>query len=469
MRPNSVYLKLDVDGCSKDNSGSGGGGVVVRDQDGNFIMTFASYYRNEDENDGGVQIYVDHQYDQQEHKTNTEDCTSMSLNISAEPSRNQRSDPIKVSKPGMKKSGMGEASAEISSVQDELHGNRNNDKLGKTSQPGTVANKVKILGSKETGRGSTEFNHRDILKVAEFQRTPQQVACMVLGSTDKFEGTMGLEQKEGVEMKMKMFDKLTDIDSTIHVTQSRLKETSPVKDHESNKECPAPVSKELYEMNLVGRPILESIGNELGTDVANTTGEQELIPNCDFEMPMSEKLGDASTRGPVPSYQLGDLQGTAENSFKGKRSRANKSTSHQELDMKSIVEASQNAYAPEQDIVCNDDSSDATTKFGSIMSIKDVDHTKEIGKEGKSSITQGAETSLPSDNNEATGATKEQVLSVEGALDYKGNIESGNASSMKRKKTNHRKSTEKIPDKLDGEDDSWVKLPHFSCRDWTYN
>ncbi|PHU25973.1 hypothetical protein BC332_04305 [Capsicum chinense] len=282
------------------------------------------------------------------------------------------------------------------------------------------------------------------------------VANMVLGSTDKFEGSRGLEQKEGVEMKI--FDKLADVDSTVHVTESTLK-TSPVKDQASNKERPAPVSKDIFEMNLVRRPILESIvsgDSELGTDVANTTGEQELIPNCDFEMPMSEKLRDASTRVRVSSYQLGDLQGAAENSFGRKRSRAKKSTSHEELDMKNTVEASQNAYASEQDIVRNDGSSDANTKVGSIMPKTDVNHINEKEKEGKLSVAQGAETSLPSENNEATGATKEQLLSAKRTLDEKGNIESGHASSMKRKKKGHRKSAEKFPDKLDGEDDSWV-------------
>ncbi|KAM3251090.1 putative protein isoform X1 [Capsicum annuum] len=282
------------------------------------------------------------------------------------------------------------------------------------------------------------------------------VANMVLGSTDKFEGSRGLEQKEGVEMKI--FDKLADVDSTVHVTESKLK-TSPVKDQASNKERPAPVSKDIFEMNLVRRPILESIvsgDSELGTDVANTTGEQELIPNCDFEMPMSEKLRDASTRVRVSSYQLGDLQGAAENSFGRKRSRAKKSTSHEELDMKNTVEASQNAYASEQDIVRNDGSSDANTKVGSIMPKTDVNHINEKEKEGKLSVAPGAETSLPSENNEATGATKEQLLSAKRTLDEKGNIESGHASSMKRKKKGHRRSAEKFPDKLDGEDDSWV-------------
>ncbi|XP_055810429.1 uncharacterized protein LOC129880423 isoform X2 [Solanum dulcamara] len=424
------------------------------------------------------------------------------VDVSAEPLINQCSDPSKVSKLGMKKSRMGRASAEVSGEKDELRGNTNNDTLGETSHSETVANKVKILGIKESSRGSTEFNHRDILKIAipenstagkpikealaeetlgdQSVRTDtshkkrkkskkrkgedsltchDEVASMVLGSTDKFEGTRGLEQKEGVEMKI--FDKLTDVDSTIHVTQSKLKETSPVKDQTSNKECPAPICKDICEMNLVGRPILESIvsgDDELGTDVANITGEQKLIPNSDFEMPMSENLGDPSTRGPVPSYHLGNLQGAAENSFGRKRSRAKKSTSHQKSDMKNIVGAYQNAYASDQDIVRNDCSSDATTKVGR-MPKTDVDPINEIGKEGKLSVTQAAETSLPSDNNKATGATKEQVLSAKRALDDKENIESGNASSMKRKKKSRKKSAEKIRDKLDGEDDIMVNCP----------
>ncbi|KAG5604857.1 hypothetical protein H5410_026349 [Solanum commersonii] len=426
------------------------------------------------------------------------------VDVSAEPLINQRSDPSKVSKLGMKKSRKGGASAEILGVQDELCGDRNNDALGETSHSGTLTNKVKILGSKESSGASTEFNHRDSLKIAipenstagkpikatlaeetlgdqsvrtdttHKKRTKKikkgkdsstchdEVACMVLGSNDKFVGTRGLEQKEGVEMKI--FDKLTDVNSTIHATQSRLKETSLVKDHASNKECPALVSKGICEMNLVGQPILESNvsgDNELGIDVANTTGEQELIPNCDFEMPMSEKLSDPSTRGPVPSYQLGELQGAAENSFGRKRSRAKKSTSHQELDMKNIVGASQNAYASDQDIVRNDGSSDATTKVGS-MPKTNVDYINEIGIEGKLSVTQGAETSPLLDNNEPTGDTKEQVLSAKRALDDKENIESGNASSMKRKKTSRRKSAEKIPVKLNGEDDSTVNCPSLA-------
>ncbi|KAJ8569667.1 hypothetical protein K7X08_006244 [Anisodus acutangulus] len=394
--------------------------------------------------------------------------------VSAEPLRNQTSDPSKVSNLGTKKCRMGGASAEISGVQDEQRGNRNNDTLDETSLSGTVANKVKILGSKESSRGSTEFNHRDSLKIAvpensiagkpikadlaetlgdqsvrtdtarkkkkkgkDLSTCHDEVSCMIPGSTDKFEGTRGLEQKEGVEMNI--FDKLTDVDSNIHVTQSRLKETPPVKDQPSNK---------------------ESGNNELGTDVATKTGEQEeLIPNCDVELPMSDKLGDASTRDPVPSYQLG----VAEKSSGRKRSRAKKSTPHQELDMKNIVEASQNAYASDQDIVHHDGSSDATTKVGSIMPKTDVDHINEIGKEGKSSVTQVAETSFPSDNNEATGATKEQILSAKRAVDDKGNIESENASSTKRKKKSRNKSAEKIPDKLDGKDDSRVNCPSLAA------
>lgn len=421
------------------------------------------------------------------------------VNVNAEPLINQCSDPGNLSKLGIKKNRMAGASAEISGVQNELCGNRNNDTPGETSHFETVANKVKILDSKEGNRGSTDFNHRDILKIAipenstagkpikvalteemledvslrtdtahkkrkkskkkkgeDSSTCHDEVACMVLCCTDKLEGVRGLEEKKAVEMKIS--DKLTDIDSTIHVTQSRLKETSPVKDHVSNKECPAPVSKDICEMNLVGRPILESIvsgDDELGIDVANITGEQELIPNCDFEMSMSEKWCNPSTRGPVPSCQLGDLQGAAENSFERKRSRAKKSTSHQKLDMKNIVGASQNAYASDRDIVRNDGSSDATRKIDS-MPKTDVDPIHEIGKEGKLSVTQGAETSLPSDNNEATGATKEQVLSAKRTLNDKGNIESGNTSSTKRKKKSRKQSAEKIPDKLDGEDDSRV-------------
>ncbi|XP_060214083.1 uncharacterized protein LOC132641204 isoform X2 [Lycium barbarum] len=393
--------------------------------------------------------------------------------FSAEPLKNQPSDPTKVSEVGKKKSRMGGASAEISGVQE--HGNRNNDTLDETSQSGTVANKVKILGSKESSRSSTEFNHRDVLKIPipenstagkpikaalaetvgdQSVRTDtahkkkkkkkgknsstlhDEVACMVLANSDKFEGTRGLEQMEGVEMKI--FDKLTDLDSTSHVTQYRLKETSPVKDHASNK---------------------ESGNHELGTDVAHTTGEQEeLRPNCDFEMPVSEKLRDASTRDP------------AEHNFGKKRSRSKKSTPHHELDKKNIIapkpdvekQASQNAYASDRDIVRHDGSIDATTKVENIVPKTDIDHVNEIGKEGKLSATQGAEISLPSDNNEATGATKEQILSAKKALDDKGNI-SGNASSTKRKKKSRRKSAEKIPDKLDVEDDRRVNCASLAA------
>lgn len=427
------------------------------------------------------------------------------VDVSAEPLINQRSGSSKVSKLGTKKSRKSGASAEISGVQDELCGDRNNDALDESSHTETLANKVKILGSKESSEACTEFNHRDSLKITipenstagkpikaasteetlgdQSVRTDttdkkrkkknkkgkdsstchDEVACMALGPTDKFVGARRLEQKEEVEMKI--FDKLTDVDSTIHATQSRLKETSPVKDHALNKECPAPVSKDICEMNVVGQPIFESNisgDNELGIVVANTTGEQELIPNCDFEMPTSEKLSKPSTRGPVPSYQLGDLQGAAENSFGRKRSRAKKSTYHQELDMKNIVGASQNSYTSDQDIVRNDGSSDATTKVGS-MPKTDVDHINEIGIEGKLSVTQGAETSPLLDNNEPTGDTKEQVLSATRALDDKENIESGNASSMKRTKKSRRKSAEKIPVKLNGDDDNTVNCPSFAA------
>ncbi|CAN4123939.1 unnamed protein product [Withania somnifera] len=413
------------------------------------------------------------------------------VDVSAEPVRIKCSDPSKVSEQGMKKSKMGGGSAEISGVQDD------NDTLDETSQSGTVANEVKTLGSKKSRRSSTEFNHRDILKISiqdnstagkpikealaetlgdqcvrtdtvqkrnkkmkkkkgkESSMCHNEPACMRLVSTD--EGTRGLE----------IFDKLTDVDTTIHVAQSRPKETSPVKDHASNKEVRAPVSKELYEMNLFGRPITESVvsgENELVTDVANPTGEPELIPNCDLTMHMSEKLGNASTTGPVPSYQLGDLQGAAENSFGGKRSRAKKSTPHRELDRENIIEASQNAYASDRDIVRNDGSNDAAKKVGNIMPKTDVDHVNEIWKEGKSSVTKGAETSLPSDNNEATGATKEKVLSAKSGLEDNRNTESGNVSSMKRKKKSSRKFSEKITDKLDGEDDGRVNCPSLAAR-----
>nr|XP_016437553.1 PREDICTED: uncharacterized protein LOC107763580 isoform X1 [Nicotiana tabacum] len=419
---------------------------------------------------------------------------------SAEPLRNQPSDPSKMPKLGKKKCRMGGSSAEISGVQVEQCGNRNNDTLDETSQSGTIENKVKKLGSKESNQGPTEFNHRDVLKVAipenstahrpiksalaealgdqsvgtdtahkkskkkkgkDSSMCHDEVACMVLSSDEKLEGNRRLEQNEGVEMKIS--DKLTDVDSTIHVTQSGLQETSPVKNHTSDKECPAPVSKEFYEMNSVGRPMCESIlsgDNEPRTDGANTTGEQEeLTSNCDFEMRMSEKLGDASTKDPVSSFQLADSQGAVENRIGRKKSKAKKSTRRHELDMKNIAEASKNTSASEQDIICHDGSIDATTEAGgSIVTKTDVDHINEIGKRGKLSVTQGAETSLPSDNNKATGETKEQFLSAEKSLDDKGNIESGNASSTKRKK-NSRKSAEKIPDKLDGEDDSRVNCP----------
>ncbi|XP_009592207.2 uncharacterized protein [Nicotiana tomentosiformis] len=423
---------------------------------------------------------------------------------SAEPLRNQPSDPSKMPKLGKKKCRMGGSSAEISGVQVEQCGNRNNDTLDETSQSGTIENKVKKLGSKESNQGPTEFNHRDVLKVAipenstahrpiksalaealgdqsvgtdtahkkskkkkgkDSSMCHDEVACMVLSSDEKLEGNRRLEQNEGVEMKIS--DKLTDVDSTIHVTQSGLQETSPVQNHTSDKECPAPVSKEFYEMNSVGRPMCESIlsgDNEPRTDGANTTGEQEeLTSNCDFEMRMSEKLGDASTKDPVSSFQLADSQGAVENRIGRKKSKAKKSTRRHELDMKNIAEASKNTSASEQDIICHDGSIDATTEAGgSIVTKTDVDHINEIGKRGKLSVTQGAETSLPSDNNKATGETKEQFLSAEKSLDDKGNIESGNASSTKRKK-NSRKSAEKIPDKLDGEDDSRVNCPSVAA------
>ncbi|XP_016446537.1 uncharacterized protein LOC107771625 [Nicotiana tabacum] len=421
---------------------------------------------------------------------------------SAEPLRNQPSDPSKISKLGKKKCRLGGASAEISGVQDEQCGNRNNDTLDETSKSGTIESKVKKLGTKKSSRGPTKFNHRDVLMVAIPENSTahrpiksaladalgdqsvgtdtahkkskkkkgkgssmchDEVACMVLSSDEKLEGNRRLEQNEGVEMKI--CDKLTDVDCTIHVTQSGLQETSPVKNQTSNKEWPAPVSKEFYEMYSVGQPMCESIlsgDNEPRTDGANTTGEQEeLTSNCDFEMRMSEKLGDASTKDPVSSFLLAHSQGAAENRIGRKQSKAKKSTRRHELDMKNIVEASKNTSASEQDIVRHDGSGDATTKAGgSIVPKADIN---EIGKRCKLSVTQGAETSLPSDNNKATGASKEQFLSAEKSLDDKGNIESGNASSTKRKKKSRRQSAEKIPDKLDGEDDSRVNCPSLAA------
>ena len=43
-RPNYNELKLNVDGCSKGNPGSAGGGGVLRDHAGQMIMAFSAYF-----------------------------------------------------------------------------------------------------------------------------------------------------------------------------------------------------------------------------------------------------------------------------------------------------------------------------------------------------------------------------------------------------------------------------------------
>ncbi|XP_049350898.1 uncharacterized protein LOC125815464 [Solanum verrucosum] len=197
--------------------------------------------------------------------------------------------------------------------------------------------------------------------------------------------------------------------------------------------------------------------NLLPCDSFNAMDKQKVFDTTE-SYPANGNLASSSI---VKHKEVAKVIGESENSFGRKRSRAKKSTSHQELDMKNIVGASQNAYASDQDIVRNDGSSDATTKVGSMPKI-DVDHINEIGIEGKLSVTQGAETSPLLNNNEPTGDTKEQVLSAKRELDDKENIESGNASSMKRKKKSQRKSAEKIPVKLNGEDDSTVNCPSLA-------
>ncbi|XP_075089832.1 uncharacterized protein LOC142161629 isoform X1 [Nicotiana tabacum] len=143
---------------------------------------------------------------------------------SAEPSN-------KMSKFGKKKCRMGGASAEISSVQDAQCGNRNNDALDETSQCGTIANKVK---KPDSCQGSTGFNHRDVaIPENSTEHRPIIKAALAEALEDQSLRTNTAHQKrkkkkvkdsstchDGVEMKI--FDKLTDVDTTI---QSGLKET----------------------------------------------------------------------------------------------------------------------------------------------------------------------------------------------------------------------------------------------------
>lgn len=37
-------LKLNTDGCSKENPGSAGGGVILRDDKGQLIMAYATFF-----------------------------------------------------------------------------------------------------------------------------------------------------------------------------------------------------------------------------------------------------------------------------------------------------------------------------------------------------------------------------------------------------------------------------------------
>ncbi|XP_059289936.1 uncharacterized protein LOC132043485 [Lycium ferocissimum] len=44
IKPDSPFLKLNTDGCSKGNPGSSGGGGILRDENGHFLMAFSAYY-----------------------------------------------------------------------------------------------------------------------------------------------------------------------------------------------------------------------------------------------------------------------------------------------------------------------------------------------------------------------------------------------------------------------------------------
>ncbi|XP_060182379.1 uncharacterized protein LOC132612052 [Lycium barbarum] len=44
IKPDSPLLKLNTDGCSKGNPGSSGGGGILRDEIGHFLMAFSAYY-----------------------------------------------------------------------------------------------------------------------------------------------------------------------------------------------------------------------------------------------------------------------------------------------------------------------------------------------------------------------------------------------------------------------------------------
>nr|XP_009800193.1 PREDICTED: uncharacterized protein LOC104246136 isoform X1 [Nicotiana sylvestris] len=159
-----------------------------------------------------------------------EHINTRSKNASAESLPSDHSN--KVSKLGKKKCRMGGASAEISAVQDAQCGNRNTDALDETSQSGTIANKVKKLDSCQ---GSTGFNRRDVaIPENSTQHRPIIKAALAEALEDQSLRTNTAHQKrkkkkgkdsstchdEGVEMKI--FDKLTDVDTTI---QSGLKET----------------------------------------------------------------------------------------------------------------------------------------------------------------------------------------------------------------------------------------------------
>nr|XP_033514328.1 uncharacterized protein LOC104105209 [Nicotiana tomentosiformis] len=155
-----------------------------------------------------------------------------SKNASAEPLPSYPSN--KMSKLGKKKCRMGGASAEISGVLDAQCGNRNNDTLHETSQCGIIANKVKKMDSKESHRGSTEFNRRDVAILENStEHRPIIKAVLAEALEDQSLRTNTAHQKgkkkkvkasstchDGVEMKI--FDKLPDVDTTI---QSGLKET----------------------------------------------------------------------------------------------------------------------------------------------------------------------------------------------------------------------------------------------------
>ncbi|KAH0724880.1 hypothetical protein KY284_000745 [Solanum tuberosum] len=49
-KPNHRKYKLNVDGCSKDNPGSAGGGGILRNHIGHMIMAFTAYFGHSSNN-----------------------------------------------------------------------------------------------------------------------------------------------------------------------------------------------------------------------------------------------------------------------------------------------------------------------------------------------------------------------------------------------------------------------------------